>query len=258
MNAQAARGFVPTLRHVEQFLRVPLPERTRILRELEFDLEELQARFVTQGVEPQEARQRALDAMVPDRRVLEQLDRLHESAYRRATRHLGGGRLQLVERSVLAVMTAGVLGMQTVALLRLDLLRDPSPFLGPVLALGGGMLALVLWKVFELFVKQDHERPYRGLAGILGLCAIIVGAGFGGMILDFYWLAGRLEAAPELSDPLIMEWLIRDSALVAVTFLLALAGALAWLILTQWLAWVSGAHRAALGLDDLSTWQWRQ
>lgn len=258
MNAHAARGFVPTLRRVEQSLRIPLPERTRILRELEFDLEELQASFVAQGLEPPDARQRALDALVPDGRVLEQLDRLHQSAYRRATRHLSGARLQLIERSVLALMTAGVLGMQTIALLRLDLLKDPSPFLGPVLALGGGLLALVLWKVFELWVKQDHERPYRGVAGILGLCGVIVGAGFGGMILDFYWLASRLEVAPELSDPLIMEWLVRDSALVAVTFLLALAGALAWLVITQWLAWVSGAHRAALGLDKFSTSQRRQ
>jgi hypothetical protein len=254
MNTQAARGFVPTLRHVEQSLRAPLPERTRILRELEFDLEELQARFVTQGVEPTEARQRALDALVPDGRVLEQLDRLHESAYRRATRHLDDAFLQVAERAALAAMTAGVLGIQTVTLLRLDLLADPSPFLWPVVTVGGGMLALVLWKVFELFIKKDHEHPYRGLTGILGLCGVILGAGFGGMILDFYWLAGRLEAAPELSEPLITEWLIRDSALVAATFLFVLAGALAWLILTQWLAWVSGAHRVALGLDNLSTW----
>jgi hypothetical protein len=224
VSAHAARGFVSTLRRVEQSLQVPLPERTRILRELEFDLEELQASFVAQGAEPLDARRRALDALVPNGRVLEQLDRLHQSAYRRATGHLSGRHLQLLERVLLAVMTAGVLGMQTVALVRLDLLSDPSPFLVPVLALGGAMLALVLWKAFELWVKQDHEQPDRGLSGILGLCVVIVGAGFGGMILDFYWLAARLEAAPELSDPLMREWLIRDSALVAVTFLVALAG----------------------------------
>lgn len=253
MSAHVASDFVSTLRSVEQSLQIPLPERTRILRELQFDLEELQARFVSQGVEPTEARQRALDALVPDGAVLEQLDRLHQSAYHRVTRRLDDRHLRMLERSALAVMTAVVLGVQTTALFRLDLLSDPSPFLGPVLALGGVTLALGFWKAFELWVKRDYERPERGLGIILGMCAVILGTGFGGLLLDLYWLAERLEAAPELSGPLIRESLSRDSVLVAITFLIALMGGLLWLILSQWLAWVSGAHRAVLGLDTSST-----
>jgi hypothetical protein len=252
MSSHAARGFVSTLRRVERALQTSIPERTRILSELEFDLEELQARLVAQGLEPEEARQRALESLVPDGRVLEQLDRLHQSAYRRLTSGLHGDQLRLLERALLVGMMAGVLGIQTVACLRLNLLSDPSPFLLPVLAMGVALFTLVLWKGFELWIKQDHARPRRGMKGILALSGLIVGTACGGTVLDFYSIAASLEATPELADPLLVEWVARDSALLAVAFLLALAGALAWLVLNQWLAWVSSAHRAVLGFDDFT------
>ena len=59
VSAQAARGFAPVLREVERGLALPIPERVRILRELEFDLEELCARLVAGGLSEELARGRA-------------------------------------------------------------------------------------------------------------------------------------------------------------------------------------------------------
>ncbi len=50
MNARAQRAFVPTLREVEHGLALPIPERLRILRELEYDLQELWGRLVEEGL----------------------------------------------------------------------------------------------------------------------------------------------------------------------------------------------------------------
>ena len=51
----SARSFVPVLRKLERGLVSPVPARLRILRELEFDLEELQGRFRADGLSDEEA-----------------------------------------------------------------------------------------------------------------------------------------------------------------------------------------------------------
>ena len=74
----------------------------------------------------------------------------------------------------------------------------------------------------------------------MGLC---------GAMLDFIRLTGTLETAPQLAETLAPDWLVRDLVLLSVSILLALAGALAWLVLTQWLTLVTGARRDVLDLD---------
>ena len=66
MNGPAARGFAPVLREVERGLALPIPDRVRILRELEYDLEELCARLVAGGLSDEVARGRAVQALVPE------------------------------------------------------------------------------------------------------------------------------------------------------------------------------------------------
>ncbi len=224
MSGQAARGFAPVLREVERGLALPIPERVRILRELEYDLEEFCERLVAGGLSPEVARGRAVQALVPDRATLRKLDRLHAPWYRRVTRHLTADRLRLAERSALAIATASVVIVQTATLLRVDLLRDPSPFLWPVLGLGALLFATVVTKVFNLWIKGDHRTPGQGLSTILALAGATVLTGLGGMLFDLYRLAGALERASELTDVVAGEWLLRDLTLLSISILLALGG----------------------------------
>jgi hypothetical protein len=244
----AARVFLPDIRAVERQMTLPLPERVRILRELEFDLEELRDRLVAQGLSADDARTRALDALVPDPEALRELGRLHAPWYLRATRSLGERRLWLFERTALVLATTSVLVVGTVVLLGADLLGDPSPFLWPVMGLGAVLFAAVVAKAFQLWIKRDHRRPHRGLASIPTLSGVIMGTGITGTLVDLYRLATILERAPEQAAALVSDWLARDAALLSVSMLLALAGALTWFILAQWLAVVSEAHREVLGL----------
>ena len=249
MNGPAARGFAPVLREVERGLALPIPDRVRILRELEYDLEELCARLVAGGLSDEVARGRAVQALVPDRATLNELGRLHTPWYRRVTRHLTADRLRFAERSALVIATASVVIVQTVTLFRVDLLRDPSPFLWPVLGLGALLFATVTTKVFNLWIKGDHRTPTQGLSTILALAGAIVLTGIGGMIFDLYRLAGALERAPEFADVVAGAWLLRDLTLVSISILLALGGGLAWLVLNQWLSLVDGARSDVLGLN---------
>ncbi len=76
MSGPSARGFAPVLREVERGLALPIPDRVRILRELENDLEGLCARLVAGGLSDELASRRALQALVPDCATLRELVRL--------------------------------------------------------------------------------------------------------------------------------------------------------------------------------------
>jgi hypothetical protein len=251
MTTDAVRSFLPILREVERGLSVPIPERVRILRELEFDLEELRNRFMAQGLPAEEARIRALEALVPDGTALEELGRLHAPTYLRITRHMSEDRLRIMERSALGLSTISVLLGATLGLSRVDLLRDPSPFLWPVLGLGALLFMALIAKAFGLWIKGDHRRPDSGLGGILALAGATLATGTSGVLFDFYRLAEILERSPHLGEELVRQWLVSDSSLLLVSILIALAGGLFWFILTQWLTLVSGAHREVLGLGPI-------
>jgi len=249
MTTDAVRTFLPVLRDIERKLTLPIPDRVRILRELEFDLEELRSQFVAQGLPAEEARIRALEALVPDGTSLKELGRLHAPTYLRITRHLSETRLRIMERTTLALATLFVLLGETMALLRADLLRDPSPFLWPVLGIGAVLFTAIIAKAFELWIKGDHRKPGRGLGAILALSGTTLATGFCGALFDFYRLVGVLERSPSLVGELGPPWLVRECSLLSVSILLALAGSLTWFILTQWLTLVSGARHDALGFD---------
>ncbi|MDH3735005.1 MAG: hypothetical protein OEU54_15865 [Gemmatimonadota bacterium] len=258
MTARRARAFLSTLRKVERHLGVPVPARVKILRELEFDLEELRGRLEAEGLCPEEARARALEALVPDPGTLTELGELYTPRYRRLTGHLDQDVVRVLERSTLAIMAAGLLAAGALALSRADLFRDPSPFLWAVLALGGISIFLAAGEGFALWVKRDHQLSRGGPRLILALAGVTLGLGLFGALLDAYQLVATTGGAAAFMLPESFEsfeWFARQAGLLTASLVLALAGGLAWFVLTQWLTLVSGARLDVLGLDPTATRQ---
>lgn len=242
-----AKPFQATLRRLDRDLTVPMPDRLRILRELEFDLEALSDEIEARGMPAAEARARALDALVPDGATLRELDRLHAPHYRRLTGHFSPGRLRTIERSALALVTAVVLLTETFLLLRVDWFRHASPFLWPVLGLGALLFAAIATQSFRLWVKHDHQDAAASFRVILFLSGLTLATSIFGALADFFRLAGVLEAEPGLAGSLLPEWLAGSCILLSFSLLSALAGGLAWFIPAHRLALVSGAHAELLG-----------
>lgn len=246
MSTGAEGAFGPVLRQIGQGLSMPLPTQTRILRELEADLEDLTAQLVREGIEPGEARRRAEEFLVPNGAVVSALARIHEPAYRRLTRRFPAERVLRLERQVLLTCTGALLVVQGALLARTDLLAYASPFLWPVLVLGSLSAVLALWKAFELWIKREHARMSQGLDGLLGLAVVTVTVGATGVVVDLSRLAAKLEENPELLGSILPFWLIRDAGLLAASLVIALGGGLAWFALRQWVVHVETAHRELL------------
>ncbi len=249
MTPSGPRAFLPALRRLDRELAVPVQHRVRILRELEYDLEGLRSHFVERGLSPDEAYDRAVAALVPDGPAMSALARVHEPWLRRVTRLLPQARLRALERGALAAAVVSVVGAEGWALLRSDLLSDPSPFLLPVLCLGGVLAVAALALALRVGLAGG-VRPEGGARLLLVLSAGILLAGVTGAGVDSYRLAAHLERAPSQAGTLVLKWLERDAGLLCVSLLVALAGGLAWFALTQWISFLDAARRDALGLAD--------
>lgn len=247
MTMAARREFLPALREVERRLSVPIPERVRILRELAYDLEQLRTGLMASGLSAEAARARALEAIVPDRIALEQLDDLHAPIYRRLTRHMRDDRLRLLERTALALSTAVVLCVGTLLLLGSWTFRVAPHLVWPVLCAGALLFAVIVANVFRLWIKGDHRPPRFGVGMTLGLSATTLWVGLACAFIDTFQVTASISAAPAMVETLVLQWLRRDAALLSVSILIALAGALAWFVMTQWLTAVSAARRDVLG-----------
>jgi len=172
MRREENRAFLPALRRLERRLALPIPRRIRLLRELEWDLEEIRDDLEARGVAPEEARDRALEILLPGEASVLELTRLHRPFYRKVTRNLAHDRITLMERGALGLMTVVVLGVQVAALRHTETLGSPSPFLWVVLLWGTLLFLFLLAKAFQLWVKGDHGNPEQGLDALLGLVAL--------------------------------------------------------------------------------------
>jgi hypothetical protein len=248
VTTHATREFLPVLRELERRLPVPIPTRVRILRELEFDLEQLRTRFVAVGLSSEEARARALEALMPGTVALQQLGDLHAPFYRRVTHQLRDDRLRLLERTALAVATAAVLVVEGLLLAGSGAFRVAPHLLWPVLSVGALLFAVVVHNGFRVWIKSDHSPSQTGAAAVLGLAGATLCAGLTGAFIDTHATFGILALSPELAGTLVPRWLMRNAALLALSILIALAGALGWFVMTQWVASVSAAYRDVLGL----------
>lgn len=238
------------IRRISERLSSPLPQRTRFLRELAFDLRELTDRLIDEGIPPAEAHRRATEALVPDAVTLADLDRMHAPWYRRATLHLDPGRLHRIERSVFAVAVIALLAGEAAMLLQVDLIGYAVPYLWVVLCIGSIALTAIAAKAFELWIKRDHSRLRRGLTSILVLSGATIAVGFASVLLDLFFLMATLEGDPSLAGDLLPHSLIQYCAILSIAILFSLAGGIGWLVLKQWITLTEDAHRRTLELDS--------
>jgi hypothetical protein len=208
---------------------------------------------MSDGLTSEEARRRALEALVPDDIAVAHLETLHRSWYGRRTGTWTDLGLRRFERTLLAGAFLVLLVVETGAILQADFAGYISPFLWPVLATGTGVVLLVLAKTFELWIKAEHRQPRRGLRALVGLSILPSGIALIGIQIDVIRLAATLEQSPELANALVVRSLIENCATMAIAILFGLVGAIGWLVFTQWIAVQEDAHQRALASHSSSS-----
>ena len=245
-------SFDAELRGLAERFDLPEPVRSRALLELRSDLEDMAAALEARGLGAEEARRRALEALLPGREAEAEWGRVHRPLYQRLVDRFSARGRHRLERLLLAVVAATYLGGGVLALSGFDLLGSPSPWLWPVLALSGLMVLVGVTKLFQLFVAGAHGRArlHRGLGLLLGLAGATLLVAFAGVAVDLYAVAGRLQG--EASSPMaeVLSWLRSEAVLLSVALVSASAGGLVWLAASVRIAAIEQAEAAALGFSQ--------
>ena len=244
---------VSPLERLSNQLTTPLPRKTRFLRELTGDLQDLTRRFISDGLTAEEARRKAFEALVPDDTAVAHLEKIHRSWYRKQTRRWTDTGLRRFERTLLIGAFLVLFVAESRAIWQVDFGGYLLPFLWPVLATGTAVVLLVLAKAFELWIKEEHRAPRRGLRALVALSSLPSGIALIGIQVDVIRLAGTLEQNPELANALILRSLIENCVTLSLAMLFGLVGAIGWLVFTQWIAVQEDAHRRALALHPSSS-----
>ena len=117
-------------------------------------------------------------------------------------------------------------------------------------------MGIISWIVLGLIVGilAKWILPGKDPGGMI----VTIVIGIVGALLDLYRLAVTLSSSPELAGSLTPVWLVRDATLLALSLMIALAGAISWFTLKQWLAFAERAQKEVLGLDRTTNHQGRK
>jgi hypothetical protein len=247
------RSFDTELRELAMELELPEPVRSRVLLELRADLEAMTAALREEGFGQEEARDRAIGALLPSKDAVAELEHVHRPLYRRLVDRFSDAGRHRLERGLLAALVVAQGGGGLAALASFDLLRSPSPFLWPVLGLAILIMVVGVGKLFQLFVAGSHGMPRlrRGLPLLLFLAVTVLVSGFGGLVTDFYLVTGRVSANVGRTGVELLEWLRRDAAVLAVALFAAWAAGMFWLVAELRIARIAQTEAAALGLSSI-------
>ncbi len=238
--------FEQELRAVAERLELPQPERARILEEISGDLEELRLELIRKGVDPAKAEAEAITLLAPSGTAMSALVSVHESLYRSLVRRFSS-KMRLAEWAGLLSVTVAALAVVLGSLSGSGVLRSPSVFLWPVLAIAATLVAVAGRKAIQLYVERDHgpQRLRSGMGTLLTGSGLAVLCSVAGSVLEMFRLAWRIELAPEEQGALLLPWLLDTSVLLGAGLTTALVGGLCWFLLLQK---ISAVERA-----DLST-----
>lgn len=213
--------FDRVLRRAEEHLDLPEPVRSRVLLEVEADLEGLYRTYRDEGLTREEAARRAEEALGLSREAIDTLVELHAPLYRRLFERFASSARRRWERIVLALLIALTVAGGVSALVTGGLLRDSSPLIWAVLALASAGLWISVREFFRLDVKREHRGSDLGgsLPLLPPLCTAILLAGALGAGLELYGLAGTMADAGGGSPGALLPGLGRATEVLTLSLL---------------------------------------
>jgi len=239
--------FTPYLQKIHEQLDLPQPVKSRILLEIAADMEDYYAAAVERGQGEDEAMRGVGKKFDFSDETIRELADIHESAFRKLFSRLSEQAQTRWERVLLIMTIATVAGLAGAAISTSDFFRPASVFMWPATALGGAAVILSLVKAYRLFVRKDHDiRRLRAgldgvpalggagcLTGVFGYFFELFNAGDYGLFLDLkiiYFIYIPVHGG-ELAG--VVDWLLRSSALIIMSMIVALVSGLLWFILVS-------------------------
>jgi hypothetical protein len=215
------------------------------------DLEDMFDAYCRRGLDEADAELKVTERFDASDDALQELTRLHSSAFRRWMESFSAQARTLWERLMLVAILLFVALVTGRFLLSTTFFMDADRFVWPAILFVIVALGIFLAKAYQLYVKKDHR--IRGLRRwlptlLLLACAAPANALFG-YFLTLYLTMSRIAGNVEMAGPYLAEWLFGSTATMIFSLLVAILAALFWFILINKVARIELAE-AALMLED--------
>jgi len=235
------------LKAIYDRLDLPQPSRSRVLLEIAADLEDLEKHLRGEGLSAAEARRRAIELCDLSDEALSQMVAVHAGGYRRFLERLGSQARTWWERLFLSAILVFVLAATGPLVLASPLIATAGPAVWPILGAILAALLLTIPKFYAAYLRQNHDprRLRARLSLVPGLAAVNLCVGVYGFWMGLYLIAGRIADDHDRSGALLVEWMLRCSAMLVVCLLSVLLILALWFVLVNKIARIERAEAMA-------------
>jgi hypothetical protein len=240
------RAFREVLQKTSDRLDLPQPVKARILLEIASDLGDVYDECILRGMDPDEAKLRAIEMCDLSDEALEDLVRVHQTPLRRLLGSLSEQAKTRWERAILVTLIVFIAVFSGREVVTPRLFLTASRFIWPVVAVSAYAMVLILINIYRLYIKNDHDprRIRSGPAGILAAGAVCLLIGLAGLSFEFYSTASSIAADKTGALDRIVEWGLSCSAMLIAALLAAIASGLAWFVLDNRARMIEAAETA--------------
>lgn len=182
------KTFTPILKHINEKLDLPQPTKSRIILEISSDLEDLYEVYIQKGLNENEAKLRADEKLNLTDEALIELEKIHQSFFRRFMNKLNEQGQTRWKRIVLAIVLLFLITISTRTVLTTPFILQASIFIFPILGLFLVIIILSLVKFYKFYIKKEHviKKLRTGLPAILILGGINLFIGIFGYIVELF------------------------------------------------------------------------
>jgi hypothetical protein len=185
--------FSPLLTEIYQKLDLPQPTKSEILLEIAADMEDLYETCIQEGLGEKDALARTAEKFQLDDTVIQDLVRVHQSAFKKWFDKLTARTQTRWERGVLVLTVLSIIILAGYAMIASEFFRTASRFVYPLSAIGLSILVIFLAKIYALYIKKDHNvrNLRKGLSLLLFLGVLNIFIGLWGYLIELYTIGSN-------------------------------------------------------------------
>ncbi len=236
------------LSRISERLILSQPARARVLLEIAGDLEDLHRHYVSEGRTDAEAWSEAALRIEVSPEALQELTQIHDAPLRRVMDGLSEQARTRWERAGLGLLVLFTLLVMAGLMVSEGFFAHVRLTGWVVVILAVPVLFFSVRRAFALYFGRpgDLRKIGRGVSLILAVAVVQAVLGLGGVWLELYRTARRIQTQPDGALVLLINWAVDGSATVMVALTAAIGSALVWFVLARRVARIREAEAAAL------------
>ncbi len=228
------KALSPLYLELNDKIKLPQPEKFRIILEIASDMEAYYDQLISSGVAQENAITTIRDEWFPSDQALQELISLHQGFYSRLAQRFSKYKLSIFEKSIISFLLCFIC-FTVYKLFNMSTLFSTSPAIWLQFTLTIPLIVFILFKGFQLYLKRDHQLKNlsQGLVSILFFSILIFLTGLSAYYLEWQYTLFKIAEHPNLWFENLILLFKKTTPLMIYGITCILIGGTAWFSLLQ-------------------------